>query len=74
MTNASAYREHGWMQSWHVCHRVTRLLVGPLYYCNESIVGESVEVVVDTGSSATILSFDLFKQIGKKAKIPVSAL
>ena len=30
--------------------------------------------MVDKGSSATILSFDLFKRIGKKANIPVSAL
>ena len=48
--------------------------VGPLYFGTVSIAGEPVEAMVDTGSSATILSFDLFKQIGKKANIPVSAL
>ena len=48
--------------------------VGPLYYVTVSIAGEPVEAMVDTGSSATILSFDLFKRIGKKANIPVSAL
>ena len=30
--------------------------------------------MVDTGSSATILSFELFKKIGKSANIPVTAL
>ena len=45
--------------------------VGPLYYVTVSIAGEPV---VNTGSSATILSFKLFKRIGKKANIPVTAL
>ena len=48
--------------------------VGPLYYGTVNIAGEPVEAMVDMGSSATILSFDLFKLIGKKANIPVSAL
>ena len=48
--------------------------MGPLYYVTVSIVGEPVEAMVDTGSSATLLSFRLVKQIGKKANIPVSAL
>ena len=49
-------------------------VVGSLYYVTVSIAGEPVEAMVDTGSSDTILSFDLFKRIGKKANIPVSAL
>ena len=48
--------------------------VGPLYYVTVSIASEPVEAMVDIGSSATILSFELFKPIGKKANIPVSAL
>ena len=38
-----------------------------------SIAGEPVETMVDTGLSTTILSFELFKQIGQKANIPISA-
>ncbi len=48
--------------------------VGALYYCQVKIEGEPVEALVDTGSAATVLSFDVFKAIGAKAKIPVSAL
>ena len=48
--------------------------VGPLYYCNVNIAGEPVEAMVDTGSSATIMSFDLFKKIGRKAGIAKNAL
>ena len=48
--------------------------VGPLYYYHVSIASEPVEAMVDTGSSATILLTELFKRIGKKANIPVSAL
>jgi len=48
--------------------------VGPLYYCTVNIAGEPVKAMVDTGSSATILSWDLFQAIGKKANIPKSAL
>ena len=48
--------------------------VGPLYYCNVNIAGEPVEAMVDTGSSATIMSFDLFKKIGRKAGIAMGAL
>jgi len=48
--------------------------VGPLYYCTVNIAGEPVKAMVDTGSSATILSWDLFQAIGRKANIPKSAL
>ena len=48
--------------------------VGPLYYGTVNISSEPVEALVDTGSSATILSFELFKQIGHKANVPASAL
>ena len=36
------------------------------------VAGQKVEAMVDTGSSATILSFELFKKIGKNANIPVT--
>ena len=48
--------------------------VGPLCYATVEIAGQTVDAMVDTGSSATILSFELFKRIGKNAKIPTSAL
>jgi len=48
--------------------------VGPLCYTTVEVAGQEVEAMVDTGSSATILSFELFKKIGKSANIPVTAL
>ncbi len=42
--------------------------VGPLCYAKVEIAGQLVDTMVDTGS------FELFKKIGKEAKIPVSAL
>ena len=48
--------------------------VGPLYFTNVEIAGVPVQAMVDPGSSATILSFELFKLIGKQAKIPSEAL
>ena len=48
--------------------------VGPLFYCTVVIHGKPVRAMVDTGSSASILSYELFAAIGKKANIPASAL
>ena len=48
--------------------------VGPLCYTTVEIAGESVKAMVDTGSSAMVLSFELFSKIGKNAKIPATAL
>ena len=48
--------------------------LGPLFYATVSIAGTSVESLVDPGSSATIMSFELFKKIGAKAGIPREAL
>ena len=48
--------------------------VGPLYYCTVNIAGEPIKAMVDTGSSATILSWEVFQAIGRKTKVPVSAL
>ena len=48
--------------------------VGPKCYATVEIAGEDVKGMVDTGSSATVLSFELFKKIGKSANIPATAL
>ena len=48
--------------------------VGPLCYTTDEVAGQEVEAMVDTGLSATILSFELFKKIGRSANIPVTAL
>ena len=48
--------------------------VGPLCYATVEIARQTVDAMVDTGSSATILSFQLFKRIGNIAKIPTAAL
>ena len=47
--------------------------VGPLFYCTVVINGKRVQAMVDTNSSASILSYELFTAIGKKAKITVRA-
>ena len=44
--------------------------LGPLYYATVSIAGSSVDALVDPGLSATIMSFDLFRMVGKGAGIP----
>ena len=48
--------------------------LGPLYYTTVNVAGVPIEAMVDPGSSATIMSFDLFKKIGHKAGIPKEAL
>ncbi len=48
--------------------------IGPLYYAQVKIEGTPVEAMIDPGSSASIISFTLFKKIGKKAKVPSHAL
>ena len=48
--------------------------LGPLYYATVSIAGSSVDALVDPGSSATIMSFDLFRMVGKGAGIPREAM
>ena len=45
--------------------------VGPLFYAEVMIESTLVRAMIDTGSSATILSF---KRIGRAAKIPVQEL
>ena len=48
--------------------------VGPLYYCRVTIAGQPVEALMDSGSSATIMSFSLFKQIAKAARLSADIL
>ena len=48
--------------------------VGPLYYCQISVFGQPVKALVDSGSSATVMPFDLYRGIAKKAGIASDAL
>ena len=48
--------------------------LGPLYFAKVTIEGTPVDGMIDPGSSATIISFDLFKKVGGKARIPSRAL
>ena len=45
-----------------------------LYYATVTVEGTPVLALVGPGSSATIMSFNLFQKIGKAAHIPASAL
>ena len=48
--------------------------IGPLYYTNVDIEGLPVEALVDPGSVATLVSFNLFQKIGKNANLPPTVL
>ena len=48
--------------------------LGPLYCVTVMIAGTPVEGLVDPGLLATILSFDLFREIRRKVSIPCEAL
>lgn len=50
---------------YEACAEVHKV-VGPLYYACVEVEGISTESLVDSGSSANILSFQLLKQIGTK--------
>ena len=53
--------------------QVTRA-VGPLYFAHVDVEGTLVDCMIDLGSSATIISFDLSKEIRGKARISSSEL
>ena len=53
---------------------VTGGALGPLYFVTLTVAGSRVEALVDPGSSASIMSYDLFKQIGPKAGISAEDL
>jgi len=44
--------------------------LGPLYFAKVTIQGTPVDGMIDPGSSATIISFDLFKKVGGKPTFP----
>ena len=48
--------------------------LGPLFYATVEVAGVPVNALVDPGSSATIMSFELFKTIRERAAIPREAL
>ncbi len=48
--------------------------LGPLYYAQVQVEGVPVEAMIGSGSSATVTSFALFKEVGRIAKIPSEAL
>ena len=48
--------------------------LGPLYHATVTVSGTSVEGMVDSGLSATIMSFNMFWTIGQKAGIPKEVL
>ena len=71
------------MAEWQRMNEDYRSLVGvdevtgalsPLYFAKVTIEGTPVDGIIDPGSSATIISFDLFKKVGGKARIPSSTL
>ena len=47
---------------------------GPLYYATVMVQGTAVRALMGPGSSATIMSFQLFHKIGQTAHIPARAL
>ena len=48
--------------------------LGPLFCVVVEVAGVPVKGLVDPGSSATIMSFELFKEVRAKAAIPRKAL
>jgi len=48
--------------------------LGPLFHATVSMEGIPIRRLVDSGSSATIISYNVFEKIGKAAKIPASEL
>ena len=48
--------------------------LGPLYFVKVTMEGAPVDGMIDPELSATIISFDLFKKVGREARIPSSAL
>ena len=48
--------------------------IGPLFYAKVTIEETPVEAMLDPGSSATIIPYRLFKEIGKQAHLPSKAL
>ena len=48
--------------------------IGPLFYATVRVEGVPLQATLDPGSSATIIPYSLFREIGKKARIPAESL
>ena len=48
--------------------------VGPLYYCEVEIAEQPVEALIDSGSSATVMTFSLLQRIARDAQLSVDVL
>ena len=48
--------------------------VGPLYYCEVEIAGQPVQALIDSGSSATVMTFSLLQRIARDAQLSVDVL
>ena len=60
-------------QSYAGVDRVTRAM-GPQFYAMVTTEKSPVEAMIDSGSSATLISFKQFKKIGLQARIPSEEL
>ena len=56
------------------CTQAVAGSVGPLYYADVKVAATPGRALIDTGSPATIMSFKLFKTIGKAANISSNSL
>ena len=48
--------------------------VRPLYYCEMEIAGQPVEALINSGSSATVMTFSLLQMIARDAQLSVDVL
>ena len=56
------------------CTKAVAGSVGPLYYADVKVAAIPGRALIDTGSPATIMSFKLFKSMGKAANISSNSL
>ena len=47
---------------------------GYSHYCDIEVAGQPVEALIDSGSSATVLTFSLYNRISRDAKLSVDVL
>jgi len=70
----SAYNDHVDVKTVTADGKAVAGSLGPLYYADVRVAGTPVKALIDTGSPATILSFELFKTTGKAANISSDSL
>ena len=70
---AEHQKKSGDFQAYAGVDKVTGAL-GPLFYARVAIKGMPIEGLIDPGSSATFISYSLFREIGKRAKLSSRAL